>query len=401
MKTRYFALILIVITLVVIGCDLAKPQKRFRLAVSEGDYFYNRMAYHLEPFLEKYGYEIEIAKATTSIDANRMVSIGEADLAFINNHSYSISQTEEVQVGRLRTITPLATRIFLAFSKNPLSDTATAKELFENKRVGIELLNGEAHANMERLFNRTKINGVKIVQFEDNADVIVFWGTLYGERAVKVINEGWHPFTFQQNWIEFLTINDNALRPFTLPKVPGDDRFIRINTIATEAILVGNSDLGENAIYELAQVIFEHRLDLMKSDLMYRTIDESFDQKALLFPLHGGTVSFLSRNQPTFFERYSDVIALVLSIIAVLYGAIQAIRNSLARRKKEQVDKYFLDFLEIRSDKSKPLDQKVKNLDGLFQRAVEQMTNEKLEKSDFHIISRLIQQELTMLKFND
>ena len=38
-------------------------------------------------------------------------------------------------------------------------------------------------------------------------------------------------------------------------------------------------------------------------------------------------------------------------------------------------------------------------MDGLFQRAVEQMTNEKLEKSDFHILSRLIQQELTMLKF--
>jgi TRAP-type uncharacterized transport system substrate-binding protein len=401
MRRRYFVLILILITLVVVGCDLAKPQKRFRLAVPEGDYFYNRMSSHLESFLEKYGYEIEIVKATTSIVANKMVSVGEADLAFINNHSYSISQAADVQVGRLRTITPLATRIFLVFSKNPLPDTATAKELFENKRVGIELLNGEAQANIERLFKRAKISGTNIVHFDDNPDVIVFWGTLYGERAAKRINEGWHPFTFKQNWIEFLTLNDPSLRPFTLPKVPGDDRFIRINTIATEAILVGNSELGENAIYDLARVIFEHRLDLMKSDLMYRTIDESFDQKALLFPLHEGTVSFLSRNQPTFFERYSDAIALVLSITAVLYGAIQAIRNSLARRKKEQVDLYFLDFLEIRSDKSMSLDQKVKKLDSLFQRAVEQMTNEKLEKSDFHIISRLIQQELTMLKFHD
>jgi len=400
-KTIYFFLTLITISLILIGCDLAKPQKRFRLAVPESDYFYNRMASHLKPFLEKYGYEIKIVKATTSIDANRMVSVGEADLTFINNHSYSLSQAGDVQVGSLRAITPLATRIFLAFSKNPLPDTATAKELFENKRVGIELLNGEAQANIERLFNRAKISRTTIVHFEDNADVIVFWGTLYGERAAKLINEGWHPFTFKQNWLEFLTLNDNALRPFTLPKIPGDDRSIRINTIATEAILVGNSELGENAIYELAQVIFEYRLDLLKSDLMYRSIDESFDQKALLFPLHEGTVSFLSRNQPTFFERYADAIALVLSIMAVLYGAIQAIRNSLARRKKEQVDKYFLDFLEIRSDKSITLDQKVKKLDGLFQRAVEQMTNEKLEKSDFHIISRLIQQELTILKFQD
>jgi hypothetical protein len=63
------------------------------------------------------------------------------------------------------------------------------------------------------------------------------------------------------------------------------------------------------------------------------------------------------------------------------------------------VDKYFLEFLEIRSAKELPVEQTVKKLDGLFQRAVEQITNEKLEKSDFHILSRPIQQKLTMLKF--
>jgi hypothetical protein len=69
-------------------------------------------------------------------------------------------------------------------------------------------------------------------------------------------------------------------------------------------------------------------------------------------------------------------------------------------RKKEQVDKYFLDFLDIRSNKKLEADQKIKRLDNLFQRAVEQMTSEKLDKSDFHILSRLIQQELTMMRFH-
>jgi len=265
--------------------------------------------------------------------------------------------------------------------------------------VGIELLNGEAQMNIERFFARAKIDGTEIVTFNDNPHVIIFWGTLYGQRAAKFLEEGWYPFSFKENLIEFLTLNDPALRPFTLPAVPGNTKSIRIHTIATEAVLVANQVLGENAVYELAQSIFQYKLELMNADLMYRSIDESFDQKALLFPLHEGTESYLRRDQPTFFERYADAIALVLSMLAVLYGAIQTIRNSLARRKKEQVDLYFLDFLEIRSDKSITIDQKVRKLDGLFQRAVEQMTNEKLEKSDFHIISRLIQQELTMLKF--
>jgi hypothetical protein len=391
----------IVLALITISCDIAKPKKSFRLVVSEHDYFYNRMTSHLKPFLESNGYKIEIVKAATSIEANNMVAHGEADITFINNHSHSISQKLGIAAGRLRTVMPMSTRLFFAFSKNPLPDSATANELFANKKVGIELLNGEAQMNIEKFFERAKIGVAEIVTFNDNPDVVVFWGTFYGKRAAKYLEEGWHPFSFKSNWIEFLTLNDPALRPFTLPAVPGESKSIRINTIATEAVLVANQDLGENAIYELAQVIFQHKLELMNADLMYRSIEESFDQKALLYPLHEGTVSYLRRDQPTFFERYADTIALVLSILAVLYGAIQTIRNAIARRKKEQVDLYFLDFLEIRSDISLTLEQKVKKLDGLFQRAVEQMTNEKLEKSDFHILSRLIQQELTMLRFHD
>jgi NMT1-like family len=298
-------------------------------------------------------------------------------------------------------VMPMSTRLFFTFSKNPLPDSATVNELFANKKVGIELLNGEAQMNIEKFFERSKIEVAELVTFNDNPDVVVFWGTFYGTRATKYLQEGWHPFSFKSNWIEFLTLNDPALRPFTLPAIPGERKSIDLNTIATEAVLVANQDLGENAIYELAQVIFQHKLTLMNADLMYRSIDEAFEQRALLYPLHEGTVSYLRRDQPTFFERYANTIAPILSIVAVLYGAIQTIRNMVARRRKEQVDKYFLDFLEIRTDKAMPLDQKVKRLDGLFQRAVEQMTHEKLEKSDFHILSRLIQQELTMLKFHD
>ncbi len=399
MKTRYLFLTLIAMALIVISCDIAKPKKSLRLAVGENDYFYSRMASHLQPFLETNGFRIDVVNATSAIEANRMVARGEADITFINNHSHLISEKLGKETGRLRTVMPMATRLFFAFSKIQMPDSATAKELFENRRVGIELLNGEAQMNIEKFFDRAKIEDAELVTFKDNPDIVIFWGTLYGERASKYLKDGWYPFSFKSNWIEFFTLNDPALRPFILPSIPGDSKSIRINTVATEAVLVANEDLGENAIYELAQVIFQHKLELMNADLMYRSIDESFDQKALLYPLHEGTVSYLRRDQPTFFERYADAIALVLSILAVLYGAIQTIRNSLARRKKEQVDLYFLDFLELRSDKSITVDQKVRRLDSLFQRAVEQMTNEKLEKSDFHILSRLIQQELTMLKF--
>lgn len=383
-----------------VGCDIAKPKKDFRLAVPEKDYFYNYITSHLKPFLEGKGFQITITRASSSIEANRMVAHGEADLAFINNHSVAVSEVLGTETGRLRSVLPLTTRLFFAFSKQVMPDTATAKELFENKKVGLEVLGGEAELNFQRFLTRAEIKGTQLVTFEDDPDVIVFWGTFYGVRAARFLKEGWHPFSFKPNWIEFLTLNDPALRPYTLPSIPGNPKSKRINTIATEAVLVANQDVGENSIYELAKVIFENKLELVHSDIMYQSINESFDQNALLFPLHVGTNSYLRREQPTFLEKYADAIALILSIAAVIFGGIQAVKNHLAKIKKEQVDKYFLDFLDIRTDKELSQDLKAKKLDALFQRAVEQMTNEKLDKSDFHILSRLIQQELTMMKFH-
>jgi hypothetical protein len=197
-----------------------------------------------------------------------------------------------------------------------------------------------------------------------------------------------------------MTLNESALRPYSLPSIPGNPNSIRINTVATEAILVGRHGLGENAVYELAHTLFKNKMELIRQDIMYLALQEDFDQQALLYPLHEGTVSYLRRAQPTFLERYADTIALLVSFIAIAFGVIQTIRNRIAKRKKDRIDNYFLDFLEIRSDRGLSQEDKVSKLDGLFQRAVEQMTSEKLEKSDFHILSRLIQQELTIVNLS-
>jgi TRAP-type uncharacterized transport system substrate-binding protein len=399
MKSKLFLLVIAIICIMT-GCDIVKPKKRFRLAIPEKDLFYNYMAGHLKPLLDNKGFQIEIIKTKNSIEASQLVARGEADLTFINNHSVSITEKLGSESGRLRTVVPLSTRVLFAFSKSLIPDTFTTKELFENRKVGIEAHNLETQLNFENLLSNAKITCTQIVSFNDNPEVVVYWGTLYGIRAGKFLNEGWHLFSFNPNWIEFLSLNNPALRSFTLPAVPGDRKSKRINTVATDVVLVANNDIGEKSIYKLAGVLFQNRLELVHRDIMYRSMDESFDQKALLFPLHEGTTSYLRREEPTFFEKFADVIALLMSIIAILYGAIEAFRNNIARRKKAQLDQYFIDFLEIRMNKELGSDQKVKKLDDLFMKAVENMTNQKLEKADFNILSKLIQQELSIMRFN-
>jgi TRAP-type uncharacterized transport system substrate-binding protein len=403
-RSRYLVgltFLLVVVSLLAIvpvACDFTRPQKKFRLAVPKSEYFYNYMAEHLKPFLESKGYKIDIVPAESTIDAARMVADGEAELTLVNNHSTTVALKLADKGDRLRTVMPITTRILFGFTKKRMSDS-TATQFFQNKRIGIELQGGETHLTLMRFFSAAKISGVSFVTFEDNPDVVLFWDRFYGERAADWMAKGWHPRSFTKNWIDFVALNDHALRPFTLPALPGDANSIITNTMATDVILVANADLGENAGYLLANAIFQNKVDLIHKDIMYNTINEGFNKETLLFPLHQGTFSYLLRDQPTFFERYAESLALAITVLAVIYSAIQAIQTRLRRNQKERIDKYFLEFLEIRQDHEMKLDVRVTRLDELFHRAVVQMTNEKLDKGDFHILSRLIQQDLTMLRF--
>jgi TRAP-type uncharacterized transport system substrate-binding protein len=388
------------LAIIPVSCDFTKPKKKFRLVVPKTEYFYNYIAGHLKPFLERQGYEISIVQAANTLEATRMVAQGKADLTLVNNHSTTIALNLGNEASQLRTIMPITTRLLFVFTKNQLKDSATAIDLFKDKRIGIEYLGGETHLTLQRFLKAAKIDGVKFEVFSDSADAVIFWDRYYGDRAANWAAKGWHPYTFRRNFIEFIMLNDQAIRPFKLPALPGDPNSIIVKTLATDVILIANKNLGENACYLLALAIFQNRVDLMHLDMMYRSINEGFNKETLLFPLHQGTFSYLLRDQPTFFERYAESLALGLSILAVIYGIVQAVQVRIRRSKKERIDIYFLEFLEIRSDKTLTPDARVKKLDDLFQHAVVQLTNEKLDKGDFHILSRLIQQDLTMLRFD-
>jgi TRAP-type uncharacterized transport system substrate-binding protein len=380
------------------SCDIISPQRTFRFAVPKSDYFYNLIASQLRPVLTSSGYRVDIVEAANGIEANRLVARGQADLALSFNHSIIMADKLGPEAANLRTVFPLVSSVLFVFSKAPVTDSTTAKELMEGKRVGIELLNGETQASLDRMMTLSEISGYTFVRMDDNPDVMVYWGTFYGERAKRYLQGGWNPYSFRDNWLKFQTLNEPALAQLTLPSIPGNPKSRVLNTLSSQVLLVTNGSIGENAIYQLTSLLMQKKLELVHTDMMYRTMSENFDSQNILYPVHEGTNSYLRRDQPTFLERYADAIALVLSILAVLYGAFQAITTKLARRKKEQLDRYFLDFMDVRSKYPNDRELQVEELDGLFQRAVKQMTNEKLEKADFHILSRLIQQEIANLR---
>ena len=393
---KIFSYILILF-LVLPACDSLRPKKTYRLAIPENDHSYNLSSQHLVSFLEQGGYRIKYISAENAIEANRLVAQGKADLTFIMNHSNFIPEKLGSESAKLRTICPMYERLLFLFSKQPVEDTLNAGKLLEGKSVGIEVLGGETHANLLDMLNSGKIDNVKIMSREENPDLIHFWGTYYGPRATQLLENGWREVSLSPSWTNFIALNDPALNPYVLPAIPGVEGSKNLNTISAQTLLVGNSNLNEKAIFELSRYIYQHKLDLMKYDLMYRSINEVFNISELLYPLHEGTNDFFRRHQPSFVERNADILALLFSFSLVLLGLIQAIRNRIRRRKKERIDLYFLEFLDVRSKEINKAEM-IELLDDLLKRSLVQMTAEKMDKNDFHIFSRLIQQEISNIR---
>jgi hypothetical protein len=388
----------VLVAVVVVSCDIYRPQKNFRIAIPKNDVLYSNLFSHIKTLLEKNGYEITGVRTDRNIEANRLVAQGKVDLAFINNVSSHIVEALGGESGQLRTVLPITRRALLGFSRESVAGPQSVRQIFENKIIGVEILNGEGHGNIKEMLARARFPYDTIVQSDQAAyDVRLFWGSPYGKRAVEMLDSGWNAISFSPEWIEFQTLNDPALGPIALPALPGDPHSRTIHTIATDAVLVANHTIGEHAIYRLAETILQGKVALVREDPMYRSITEAINRETLLYPLHEGTSSYLRRDTPAFLERYADTLALVLSTMVLLYSIIQAVKSRMSQIKKDRIDEYFLEFLDIRSKHDLSPQEHIRKLDDLFQRALLQMTNEKMDKGDFHIFSRLIQQELTIL----
>jgi len=387
----------IVLSSIFFSCEFIAPRKEFRVAIQKDTYVYHQIFNHLDTLLEKKGYHLQLIETENPMQSLQMVSSGEAELTFVNNHSYPLMELLGSDAGDLRVVMPITKRVFLTFARHPIADTTSANSIFSGKRIGIEELGGEVDLTLTHRFKRAKIQDIRFVSFDDKPDLIVYWGALHGKRAEEFVKDGWYPVSFNKDWIDFNTEFDGALDPVDIAGVPGDRLSRGIRTFSTTVLLVGNNHLSENACYELAKTIFENRLELLNRERMYAAINENFDRSSLLLPLHEGTRSYILRDEPTLLERYADAIALFITMIAVIYGAGQAIERRILQKRKDHLDTYFLEYLQIRESVSHDTATQQQLLRELHHRAILQMTKEKLDKDDFHILSRLIQQELTIL----
>lgn len=175
------------------------------------------------------------------------------------------------------------------------------------------------------------------------------------------------------------------LRPFVIPATTYDEANTDpVVTVAVDKILVVRSDISASLVYDLIGEIVRARPALAAARPgVFNELSDNFDVSKSTFVLHAGTQDFLQRAEPTFYERYSGVAEVFVTVLIALISALLAAFRILKIRHKNRIDEFYSAAIEIRNSisQSSTIDEMTlaaEKLRELQDFAFEQLVDEKL-----------------------
>jgi hypothetical protein len=196
------------------------------------------------------------------------------------------------------------------------------------------------------------------------------------------------------------------LSPFVIPVgTYGDLPHEPVLTLAVDKLLVSRPGLDDAAVYDLIGEMRRLQPALAATrPLLYQRLSSEFDASGSTFVLHPGAQAFTQRDEPTFYERYSGVaevlVTLVIGVVSGTYAAIQ-IYN---RRRKNRIDGFYTDVMAIRdsiNESSSAADKAaaVERVRALQNEAFDMLIKEKLAADEsFRIFVTLSNDIVAQLK---
>ena len=263
-------------------------------------------------------------------------------------------------------------------------------ELFLRKNGALNQSLGVVHAN-----DSTGITGVL-----NDYDVLVLFASLNSPNVRNILRI-WNgtiysldnPALMGQGSIVdgFCMAYPKAL-PFIIPKgTYGAWPKEPVLTFAVYDVLVCNKDMDSHMVYDILKNIYDRRPTLAEENFEFGMLDDHIESHKFSFPLHDGALQYMKRNEPTFWERESELIGLIITILVLISGGLTTLIKYLKQRRKDRVDIYYnkVLFAANRAREANSLQKKEEYLKELFiirDSAFQQLIAESLDANDAFVI---------------
>jgi TRAP transporter TAXI family solute receptor len=159
-----------------------------------------------------------------------------------------------------------------------------------------------------------------------------------GNRAISLMmkDTSMHLVHFEN--LEAYLLRKHKLINFKLPKGiyglnrPADD----YETIATKAMLIVRKDMDDNDVYKITKALFEKESEIT-NEYPFFQLEKIVNPEESYIPIHEGALKYYKKNEPSFVDRNSNVIAIILSVLGLILSAIPLFLE-LKKRDSEKSD---------------------------------------------------------------
>lgn len=165
-------------------------------------------------------------------------------------------------------------------------------------------------------------------------------------------------------------------------------------TATVHRLLIASASADESAVREVTRILFENRLDLLTRFPIASTIMGANRERGASLPYHDGATSYYNRDEPSFFQENAEPIALIITILAMGFSGLLALRSRFSSKQKNRLDSYNCQLLEIaekaqNSESADELRTLNKDLLSILEVVVKALDTDEMTEEGFQSFSLL------------
>lgn len=181
---------------------------------------------------------------------------------------------------------------------------------------------------------------------------------------------------------------------FTITAIPehayGRKPSAPVGTISVHALLVARDDLDDDLVQAMTESLFAHKVQLAKQERLLSHLSERYDPAMSPYPLHAGADRYYRRDEPTFLAQHIDEISFAITIGALLFSAVSALRVARRQARRNRVETHYEEARRIVASLA-GADREVRQrareqLAAVRERALGELAQERLDANEGFVI---------------
>ena len=332
---------------------------------------------------------------------------GKADFGIVDNYARFSDQ--------VHTVVPLYPQVLHILFRSE-NHPSSLRDLFRLGKIFAGTPESGTYRFVLELMNdlgidRSSCTFVGIYDFF-KADVIFSFTDLLTLEELRDLN-GYRLFSIdevtklgQGSVVEGICARHPQLEPYIISRDQyGSFTETSILTLKVDAVLVCRSNIDPQFIYRVVKTLAENSQELKKINPLLYKFSGEFNPSTQNFAIHPGTRDFLDRHKPSLFERYADVLGVVVTIVVAIASSLFTISKWRKNKKKNKVDVYYQKLIYIRqqaqeSTSHTALQVLKAQLQAMQEETVDLVTREKLAADESFLIylslSKIVDDELCL-----